>query len=261
MKIGFIQTSPKFGEKEENFKEIERLVNIEQADLLVLPELFATGYTFTSKQEVESFAEDSEGQTASYLKELSNKTGAIVVGGFVEKGNGNIYNSAMMVYDENIVGIYRKIHLFFKENWWFSKGEYVPKVYTVNDTKIGMMICFDWYFPETARMIALQGADIIAHPSNLVMPYCQNAMVTRCLENRVFAITANRIGKEQRGEDNFTFTGQSQITSYKGEILYRADTQEQCIKVVSIDSTNARDKSINNINDLFKERRTDIYQL
>ena len=84
------------------------------------------------------------------------------------------------------------------------------------------MICFDWFFPETARSLALLGADIIAHPANLVLPYCQKAMITRCLENRVFAVTANRIGQEKRGEDDFQFTGASQIISYDGKVLSSA---------------------------------------
>ena len=85
-----------------------------------------------------------------------------------------------------------------------------------------MIICFDWIFPEVCRNLALKGAQIMVHPSNLVLPYGQQAMVTRCLENRVYAITANRIGTETRGSDHFVFTGRSQITSVDGTILSSA---------------------------------------
>jgi len=76
-----------------------------------------------------------------------------------------------------------------------------------------MMICFDWFFPESARTLALKGAQLILHPSNLVMPYCQDAMITRSIENRVFSITSNRIGRE----GGYNFTGKSQIVSFDGK--------------------------------------------
>jgi len=121
------------------------------------------------------------------------------------------------------------------------------------------MICFDWIFPETARTLSLLGADIIAHPANLVLPYCQKAMVTRCLENRVYGITSNRIGEEQRGEDFFKFTGKSQITSYNGEVLSSAPIDEPCISVVDIDINLARSKKLNEFNDVLEDRNPTLY--
>ncbi|MEZ4690386.1 MAG: nitrilase-related carbon-nitrogen hydrolase [Ignavibacteria bacterium] len=85
-----------------------------------------------------------------------------------------------------------------------------------------MMICFDWFFPETARTLALKGAQIICHPSNLVMAYCQTAMFTRALENRVFTITANRIGYDVRENKELFFTGESVIVSLKVNISAEA---------------------------------------
>ena len=73
------------------------------------------------------------------------------------------------------------------------------------------------------RILMLKGADIICHPSNLVLPFCQNAMITRSIENRLFTITANRIGKETRGGNEFSFTGKSQITSPFGKVVKKAD--------------------------------------
>ncbi|MDP3112822.1 MAG: nitrilase-related carbon-nitrogen hydrolase, partial [Thermodesulfovibrionales bacterium] len=126
---------------------------------------------------------------------------------------------------------------------------------------IGVMICFDWFFPESARTLALRGADIIAHSSNLVLPYCPDAMVTRCLENTVFAVTANRTGSEQRGEkEKLTFIGKSQITSHKGEILYRASEDRDEISVREIDISRARNKQINSLNNLFDDRKKEFYE-
>jgi predicted amidohydrolase len=261
MKVGYIQTSPIFGEIAQNFKQVEKLLGKTKADLIVLPELFATGYTFISKEEAESMAENTEGETANFLMGLAEKTGAVVVGGFIEKDGNQIFNSSMIVSDAEVLGTFRKLHLYYKEKMWFSPGNKPLKIYKVNDTNVGIMICFDWFFPETFRTLALLGADIIAHPANLVLPYCQTSMITRCLVNRVFAVTSNRIGTEARGEDNFTFTGGSQITGYNGEVLSSAPKDKPHIDFVEIDVTQARDKNLNKYNNVFEDRRTDLYSL
>ena len=259
MKVGYIQTSPIFGEITQNFEQVEKLLANTKADLIVLPELFATGYTFISKEEAESMAENVEGDTAKFLMRLAKKTNALVVGGFIEKDGNQIFNSSMIVSESEVLGTYRKLHLYYKEKLWFSPGNKPLEIYEVKNTKVGIMICFDWFFPETIRSLALLGADIIAHPANLVLPYCQNAMITRCLINRVFAVTCNRIGNEVRGEDNFTFTGGSQITSYKGEVLSTAPKDQPHIDFVEIDVTQARDKNLNKYNNVIKDRRSEFY--
>lgn len=261
MKIGYIQTNPIFGKKEKNFQEIKNLTADLKADLIVLPELFATGYTFISKEEAVSLAETLNGKTSHFLIELAKNTGAAVIGGFAEKIGKKIYNSAMIVSDESVIGIYRKIHLYYKEKLWFSPGDKPLEVYNVNGTNIGVMICFDWIFPETARTLSLLGADIIAHPANLVLPYCQKAMVTRCIENRLYAVTANRIGREMRGEDDFKFTGGSQITSYDGSILSKAPLDNSSIGFVEININHARNKNLNDYNNLLRDRRKEFYQI
>ena len=260
MKIGYIQTSPLFGEKEKNFNQIRKLVGNAKADLIVLPELFATGYTFTSKGEVDDLAETNQEETANFLKEISAKTGAVIVAGFIEKDAGKNYNSSIMVYKTKVIDTYRKIHLFNKEKLWFTPGNKKLQVHNINGMKIGIMVCFDWIFPEVSRTLALNGAQVIAHPSNLVMPYCQQAMVTRCLENRVFAVTANRVGNEKRGKDNFTFTGGSQITSFDGKILSSAPKDKTSMGIVEIDITKANNKMLNDYNDVLKDRREEFYK-
>ncbi|MFX1525806.1 MAG: nitrilase-related carbon-nitrogen hydrolase [Promethearchaeota archaeon] len=259
MRVGYVQTSPIFGDKEQNFEQVRKLIANKKADLLVLPELFATGYTFISKDETSSLAEAPSGLTGQFLIEIAKRSGAVVVGGYVEKEADKIYNSALIVSRDGIIDSYRKVHLYYKEKLWFSPGDKPLSIFNVDDTKIGVMICFDWIFPETTRSLALLGAEIIAHPANLVLPYCQNAMVTRCLENRVFAITSNRIGEEIRGSDQFKFTGKSQITSFNGEILSSAPIDETYIDFNEIDIKFARDKKLNEYNDLFKDRRKNLY--
>ncbi|MHA1987460.1 MAG: nitrilase-related carbon-nitrogen hydrolase [Promethearchaeota archaeon] len=259
IKVGYVQTSPLFGNKDKNFEQIENLLVDVKADLIVLPELFATGYTFISKDEAVSLAEVSEGKTSQFLIKISKLTGAIIVGGYVEKAGDDIYNSAMIVSNNQIIDSYRKLHLYYKEKLWFSPGDKSLKVYEINNIKIGIMICFDWIFPEMARSLALLGADIIAHPANLVLPYCQKAMITRCLENRIYGVTANRIGQEIRGQDNFKFTGVSQITSHNGNVLSAAPNNEIYIDFAEVDISKARDKRLNDYNVLLEDRREKFY--
>jgi predicted amidohydrolase len=261
MIIGYIQSDPEFGEKEKNFDQIERLIADSKADLVVLPELFATGYAFNSREEALLLAEPVKGDTARFLKIMARRIDGIVVAGFIEKEGEFIYNSSMIVSKEGVLGTYRKIHLYYKEKLWFTPGDNPLKVFEVNDARIGIMICFDWIFPETARTLALRGADIIAHPANLVLPYCQDAMVTRCLENRIYAITANRIGRERRGSDDFKFTGCSQVTSPDGERMLKAPSDVIDVKLIKIDVNLARNKRLNDYNNLFEDRRSSFYHI
>ena len=261
MKVGYVQTNPIFGMREFNLEQVDTLLKNVKANLIVLPELFATGYTFTSEEEAFSLGEDVNGSTGNFLRTLSKKTEAIIIAGFAEKEGKKLYNSAMAVYKDDIIGVYRKLHLYYKEKKWFSPGNLSLKVIEINNVKIGTMICFDWFFPETIRTLSLLGAEIVAHPSNLVLPYCQSAMKTRCLVNRVYAITSNRIGSEMRGEDNFIFTGGSQITSYNGDVLSAAPNNEMGVDIIEIDEKKSRNKKLNEFNDVFQDRRTDLYRL
>jgi predicted amidohydrolase len=124
-----------------------------------------------------------------------------------------------------------------------------------------MMICFDWIYPEAARTLALKGAQLIVHPSNLVLPHCPDAMITRCLENRIFAATVNRVGKENRGGIDLTFIGKSEVVSPRGEILTRLGGSEPGISIVDIDLTEADNKLATEYNHLLKERKPSQYQL
>ncbi|MBD3167349.1 beta-ureidopropionase, partial [bacterium] len=118
---------------------------------------------------------------------------------------------------------------------------------------------FDWVYPETARLLAMEGAQIIAHPSNLVLQYCQQAMFARSVENRVFTITSNRIGTEDRAERVLTFTGASQVMNPRGERLIDAPTDSEHIGLAKVNPFDADDKKMTDYNHLFAGRRTDVY--
>ena len=261
MKIGFVQFCPIFGKKEENLERVEKLIQKEEADLLVLPELFNTGYVFANKEELRSLAEKlPEGETSRFLLELSRQRKMSLVFGIAEKAKNKLYNSAVLLTPEGVKGVYRKLHLFDQEKFLFDPGENEPEVFDGGRVKIGMMICFDWRFPEVSRVLALKGAEIICHPSNLVLSYAQEAMRTRSLENRVFTITCNRIGEEDRAKRKLSFTGKSQIIEPEGKILFRASQDKEEVGVVEIDPFSARDKKLTENNYIFDDRRPEFYK-
>jgi len=261
MKAGFFQFNTAFGKKQENFEKVRRAVSVNTTDLLVLPEFFATGYQFISQEEVADLSEPvPQGETTEFLAGLSKERGIYIVAGLPERDGNIFYNSAVLTGPEGFIGLYRKTHLFFEENLFFTPGNSGFRVWDTKIGRIGIMVCFDWFFPESSRTLALRGADVIAHPSNLVLPYCPHSMPVRCLENRVYAITANRTGREQRGDKPaLTFIGQSQITSPQGEILVRAGIDDEMLGTADLDLSRARDKKLNDFNDLLKDRRPALY--
>jgi len=261
MRVGYLQFNPIFGEIKRNLDFVADHVRRVECDLLVLPELFSTGYQFISEQETAALAEDIPGgPTTERLLTLAASYGMHIVAGLAERSEGRLYNSAILVGPSGVIGVYRKIHLFSEENLWFTPGDKGFPVYDIGSMRIGLMVCFDWFYPESARTLALKGADIVAHPSNLVLPHCPDAMITRCLENRLFAVTCNRIGSEERGgKDKLSFIGTSEIISPTGKILKRARRGQVELGIVDIDPLEARDKKINSYNDLLAGRRPAHY--
>jgi predicted amidohydrolase len=181
------------------------------------------------------------------------------VAGLAERSGKNFYNSAVLVGPDGYRATYRKIHLFFEETVWFNPGDGEFQDYDIGGCTVGIMICFDWIFPESMRVLSLMGADVICHSANLVLPFCQDAMKTRCLENRVFAVTANRTGTEERGGKSLYYTGKSQITGTRGNVLFQAGEGIEEVGIVEIDVNEARNKEVNEYNNLFDDRRTDFY--
>ena len=261
MKAGFYQFDPVFGRKDENLDKVLSALQGADADLIVLPEFFATGYQFISQDEVAGLSEKIPGgRTTEMLSALSVKKGCYIVAGLPERDADTFYNSAVIAGPQGFLGMYRKTHLFFEEKLYFRPGDTGFRVWDTEMGIIGIMICFDWFFPESMRELALMGADIIAHPSNLVLPYCPQSMPVRCLENKVFAITSNRTGEECRKErQSLRYIGQSQITSPEGTILLRASEHEEILSVIDIDPAEARNKSLNSLNNIIADRRPEMY--
>lgn len=260
-RVGFCQFSPARRNIGENIAQVEALLARARGDLLVLPELANSGYMYASPADLAPYAEpgDGSGPFLRALRGLAGQTGALIVTGFAESAPEGLYNSAAAVDAGGVVARYRKTHLFLNEKDLFLPGDTGFGVFEHRGVRVGMMVCFDWYFPESARTLALRGSQIIAHPSNLVLPHCQTAMVTRCLENRVFAVTTNRYGVETLGDRQLTFTGASQVMSPRGERLAQAPVDGDCVIAVEIDPALADDKNVTSRNHLLAERRPEFY--
>ncbi len=261
MKIGFLQFKPLFGQVESNLDKLSSM--IEKApdfDLLVLPELANSGYVFSSKDELLKASETiPDGLFVKKLSEITQSRNSVIVCGICERKEENFYNSSVLIGPDGFIGKYQKIHLFDREKLFFQPGNGPLKSFEVKGMKIGMLVCFDWIFPEATRVLALEGIDILAHSANLVLPYSQTAMLARSIENRIFTITSNRTGTEENGGIELTFTGQSQITSPKMELLASAGVNTEEIRIVEIDIETARNKWLNERNNVLLDRRSTMY--
>lgn len=259
MRIGFLQLRPKFGATKTNVKKAVTILSRVSDATIVLPELFNTGYLFRNDEEVASLAERVPGgHTVSEMKKIAKRKRLNLVFGMVQKAQRKYYNAAVYISSKGKVDVYQKVHLFEREKLFFTRGKSL-KVISTGEAKLGIMICFDWIFPEVSRSLTLKGSHILCHPSNLVLPYAQDAMKTRCIENRVFAVTANRIGTERRGTVTLAFTGGSQVVSPTGETLASAGDRSESLKVVDVNIEEAKNKNVTPANDIIDDRVPSLY--
>ncbi len=259
MNVAAIQTNPRYLDYEWNLRDIERHVaNARDADIIVLPELCTTGYNFCERCDVERYAEDAvSGPTSQMLQDLAQAHDVYIAAGYPERAGGKIYNSQLLVGPAGVEHSYRKVHLFADEKRFFAPGESFYVSQPIMGARLGLMVCFDWFFPESMRTLMLKGADIVLHSANLVLPYCPDAMVTRCIENRVFAVTANRVGTER----GLTFIGSSQITACNGEILVRLPKEGVATAMAPILPHEARNKDVTPQNNILKDLALDAYRI
>lgn len=256
-----LQFEVQFGSPDQNRATLAaHIAAAPPSDLIVLPELAVSGYDFPDQTSARALAESFEsGPTRELLTRLAAQHDATIIAGYAEQAPEGLYNSAMLIMPDGAAVNYRKLHLFNREQRWFLPGDAPAPVVETPAGRIGLMICFDWFFPETARSLALRGAQIIAQPANLVLPWCQRAMFARSVENKVFTITANRIGTETQAGRELGFTGQSQILNPRGETLAAAPPDADATLTAALDPTDADDKTIAELNDLFANRRPEHY--
>lgn len=237
------------------------------AGLVVLPELCDSGYVFTGPDEARGLASPAaDSRALRQWHELARASQTVIVGGFCELGpDGRLYNSAALVDASGTRVVYRKAHLWDQEKQVFTPGGGPPPVLTLPIGRVGVMICYDLEFPEWVRQAALTGADLIAAPVN--WPAAAHPAGERPAEvvkaqagasvNGLFIAVADRCGDER----GVSWIGGSLIAGPDGYPLAGpADAGQPAVLSVDCDLAQARDKRINENNDLLADRRADLYQ-
>jgi predicted amidohydrolase len=265
MRVAVAQMDPVFAEQERNLDAC--MARLEEAaaagaELLVLPECAIPGYMFESLEEGLSYAEEVPGPSTEALERACERLDVYAVCGLLQRDGDLLRNAAVLVGPQGLIGTYWKTHLpFLGVDRFVTPGDEL----TVYDTplgRIGVEICYDLRFPEVTRTLALKGADIIAHPTNFpVAARVQTELITvaRAAENRIYLLTANRVGKERGGE----FCGWSQIVDPFGTRLAEAGETEEALLVAEVDVEKARDKDYVIPGEyelyLFGHRRPELY--
>lgn len=257
IKVGYIQFQPALCNPQKSLFKLQRLfTKINEADIIVLPELANSGYNFESREQAFQFAEETSGSHfIDFLIDKAKELNAYIVSGFNEKSKKKIFNSALLISPEGIKGKYRKVHLFMNEKDYFSTGDKGFPVFDIGICKIGIMICFDYLFPESWRILGLKGADLICHPSNFITPYPQKVIPSHSVVNKYYIITTNRIGTE--GELNFT--GKSMIIDPEGDIIKQASSDKEEVLIKDINICLSLNKMITPRNHVFDDRHPEQY--
>jgi N-carbamoylputrescine amidase len=268
--VACLQFEPVVGSKARNvalgLRHIEAAA-AQGAKLIVLPELANSGYMFATREEAFAAAEAvPTGPTCVAWLEAARRLGITLVAGIAERDGEVLYNAAVVIGPAGYIGTFRKVHLWNKENLFFEPGNLGFPVFKTPQGRIGVAICYDIWFPETFRLQALQGADIVCVPTNWVPIPGQapgrEAMATilamaAAHSNSLFIACADRIGIE-RGQ---SFEGQSVIIGCTGwPIAGPASRDGEEILLAAVDLGEARRaRNWNAFNQVLRDRRTDVY--
>ena len=268
IKIAVVQTNPALMKNEENLNGI--ICNTKEAasngvNLIVFPECSLTGYIFNSRKEALPYAETIPGPAIKRIAALCKELNVFVILGLLEKDKNKLYNAAALISPEGLIGSYRKNHLpYLGIDRFVDRGNRPFEVYSTPVGNIGIEICYDIIFPENSRVMALQGADILVLPTNFPRgrgeKITDHVVTTRAIENRVYVVTANRIGSE-RGHG---FSGLSKIAGATWETLALASPDKEEIIYAEIDLDVARKKHDTikpgqHETDFIKDRRPELY--
>lgn len=267
MQISAVQTSVQFADVATNLDAMKAVVKQEASEgsrLVILPECFTTGYCFESKNQAMEVAESMQGVTVQSVCDFARQSNVGIVFGMLEKHEGLLFNVAVLVGPDGVIGSYRKVHLpFLGVDRFTTHGDRPFEVFEFEGVKIGLLICYDGGFPEASRELALAGADLIVLPTNWPRgaEYMSAFSVnSRAMENGIYFAAVNRIGTE----NGFGFIGQSRIAGPYGETLNHADHANEEILRAEISVSRARQKEIvrvpgKHIIDRFADRRPEMY--
>ncbi len=270
--VAVVQTEPVIGDVAGNLARIADAVTPAAADgarLVVLPELCITGYMFDDRSEALALAEEIPGgPSAQVLVELAQDLGVHLVAGFAERDGDALFNSSILTGPHGYVGRYRKVHLWDNENTIFTPGDVGLPVFDTDLGRVGMLICYDAWFPEAFRSLALQGVDVVCLPTNWVpipgqrdgapamaLTLCQAAAHV----NSIHVLAANRVGNE-RGQE---FIGQSALVGPTGWPLVEPASRwlpQTLVAEADLHSGPAL-RHWNSFNDPVENRRPEVYRL
>jgi predicted amidohydrolase len=269
-KIACIQMQPAIGNVEANVAHSIALINRAVglgARLVVLPELCNSGYMFQSREEAFAASEPvPAGPTVRAWSETAARHKLHVVAGICERDGAKLFNSAVLIGPAGYIGTFRKVHLWNEENLYFEPGDLGFPVFHTAIGRVGMAICYDGWFPETYRLCALQGADIVCVPTNWVpipgQAEGREAManilaMAAAHSNSIYIACADRVGTE-RGQP---FEGQSLIVGYTGwPVAGPASRDREEILVAEVALGEARRaRNWNAFNQVLRDRRSDLY--
>lgn len=232
------------------------------ADVIVLPELITSGYVFESSAEVDAVALSTDHAVFAAWSAEAARGGAVVIGGFPERGPGDtIYNSAIVLDGDGVIGVYRKCHLWDREKLWFTPGPEPPRVLQTRHGRIGVLVCYDLEFPEMTRTLGLAGAELIAVPTNWPLnerpegEHIPEVMVGMgaARVNRVFIACADRAG-EERG---VSWNQGTSIIDLDGWVI--ASQSNVGPAAADVELARTREKTYTGLADAFGDRRPELY--
>jgi 5-aminopentanamidase len=267
IKIALAQIDVAFAEKERNLATMIRVLEEaagKGAKLVVFPEAALTGYCFDSLEEARPQAEEIPGPSTMRLAGVCRELGVHAVYGLLEADGEKVFNACALVGPEGVVGAYRKIHLpYLGVDRFTTPGDRPFAVQEASGMRVGMHICYDGGFPESARVMALLGADLVVLPTNWppgaqCMASC--AVNTRAMENVIYYAACDRVGDER----GFHFIGCSKICDPSGRVLAEAAHDREEIIYAEIDVAKARQKKVVRVPklheiDRIRDRRPEMY--
>lgn len=271
IKVACIQMEPHVGEKDKNVRtSVERIEDAvrQGAKLVVLPELCNSGYVFNAREEAWSLAEPVPGgPTCEAWAAVARQRGLFIAAGICERDGNKLYNSAVLIGPEGYIGTFRKMHLWYEEKLFFEPGDLGFPVFSTPIGRLGMIICYDGWFPESHRLLAAQGADIVCISTNWVpipgqapqeKPMAVYLCMTAAHSNGIYVAAADRVGVE-RGQP---FVGHSVIVAPTGwPMAGPASEDREEIVIAECNLSEARRaKSWNELNVVLRDRRTDFYE-
>jgi predicted amidohydrolase len=245
IRIAAVQIDIKIGANRQNLDKLTQNIRnaaANGADLIVFPECALCGYVFSSREEAIPYMETIPGSSTDEISAVCRESGVHVVFGLLEKEGPHCFNAAVLIGPEGLIGKYRKSHLpFLGIDRFLDSGNEPFPVFETAVGKVGMLICYDCTFPESARVLALAGADIVALPTNWPegrgkIP--EYVVVTRAFENGVHIVAADRVGVER----GVKFIGTSKIVNARGDTLAEAGNENEETIYGEICLSEAREK-------------------